>query len=485
MEVTLHDTAYENLLALSISGNHYDDCHLLIALVGGYFWSIWSVWCKEFGEDTYERWHEDCPSNSRIPPVIPENEVRKAQLAVATEKRPSIVENIAATKAVSRESKSLLSPGRPSPVIKHGSSESIHLSSKVHQNSKHDMNHIRVSFWDYVWASFFVAPNAILLWVSGILLLLVRQALHRCGLLSPKSHDPSHVVGKLLLESMEVLQFTCQREEQGEIIATFCWTNFPMLDKNGFYKVADLFSVDVNLNTTTMTKAKLDDNYLTPKEAMILIWFHTISAGHVKLHAYANWGINNSICDRFVRRMSVVTVVYNYYGYTAFKKLTALWKYCGLCRHDFCNITEVFNHGLEAGVGSHHKLRRLMKYSRLVDFLMKARKGFMKAFDRYRESLHGIDGEAMFIGTILHSLDHTLAERNLEDPLWLDTESEEYGVMAELGRFVRVGFVEDLPGLLFHIRYKDSPHPFYQEVYRYAAGIDQDLAGHMDACIVK
>merc|ERR1712137_188765 len=87
----------------------------------------------------------------------------------------------------------------------------------------------------------------------------------------------------------------------------------------------------------------------------------------------------------------------------------------------------------------HHKLRRLMKYSMLVDFLMKTRKGFVRAFNRHRESLHGIDGEAMFIGTILHSLDHTLAERNLEDPLWLDTESEEYGVMAELGRFSQGG----------------------------------------------
>ena len=31
----------------------------------------------------------------------------------------------------------------------------------------------------------------------------------------------------------------------------------------------------------------------------------------------------------------------------------------------------------------------------------------------------------MFVGTILHSLDHTLMGWNLEDPLWLDVESDE------------------------------------------------------------
>merc|ERR1712038_1269854 len=45
----------------------------------------------------------------------------------------------------------------------------------------------------------------------------------------------------------------------------------------------------------------------------------------------------------------------------------------------------------------------------------------------------GVNGEAIFVGTILHSLDHTLMDWNLEDPLWLDVNDPEFHHMAELG----------------------------------------------------
>ena len=48
----------------------------------------------------------------------------------------------------------------------------------------------------------------------------------------------------------------------------------------------------------------------------------------------------------------------------------------------------------------------------------------------------------------------------MADPLWLDTTDPKYGLMAELGQVVRVGFIPDIPGLYFYKRYKDSGHPF-------------------------
>ena len=91
----------------------------------------------------------------------------------------------------------------------------------------------------------------------------------------------------------------------------------------------------------------------------------------------------------------------------------------------------------------------------------------------------------MFIGTILHSLDHTLMSWNLLDPLWLDVNDPKFGVCAEVGRFVRVGFVDDLPFIAFAKRYKDAPHPFYRAVYKQAASINKRLADNVDTCIVK
>ena len=72
-------------------------------------------------------------------------------------------------------------------------------------------------------------------------------------------------------------------------------------------------------------------------------------------------------------------------------------------------------------------------------------------------------------------------------PLWLDVDDPNFGRMAEIGRIVKVGFVEDVPFLYFHKRFKGSKHPFYDDaVYRKAARIDKKLvADNMDTCIIK
>ena len=462
---------------------------LCFVLFGVVFHTLSScyTWCNEFGNGVkYERWHEKCPSNSQRPAERPEKEEKNAIRTAVSKRRPSITDKITTNPTFARESPQLLRRGRASPVIlPSGPSGPVHLSPKVHRNSAHDMDHIRIKFLDYLWVSFFVGPNAVLLWVTGILRLMVRQVLHRRGWLSPKPCDPRRVVGRLILESMEVMHFTGEWEEDGDTIATFCWPDFPILQENGSIKIMELLTVDINLTTKLMVRAKIDQKLLTPRETITLIYFHSSFVDHVKLHAYANWGVNDNIPNKFVRRMSAITVVYNYYGYTVFKRLAAFWYFCGLCKHNYCDIPKVINHGLKEGTVQHSKLRKFLQHSQIVNFVMKVRNGFMNTFRKYRDELHGIDGEAMFIGTILHSLDHTLLEWNLEDALWLDTESREYGAMAEICRFARVGFVPDIPALLFSTRYKDAPHPFYQEVYKHASRVDQRLADHMDACIVK
>ena len=85
----------------------------------------------------------------------------------------------------------------------------------------------------------------------------------------------------------------------------------------------------------------------------------------------------------------------------------------------------------------------------------------------------------MFGGTVLHSLDHTLMDWKLKDPLWLDVDDPRFRVMAELGRVVKVGFVSDVPGLYlyFHKRFEGSGgHPFHEAVNRKAAKINKKLA---------
>ena len=184
-----------------------------------------------------------------------------------------------------------------------------------------------------------------------------------------------------------------------------------------------------------------------------------------------------------------MTTIYNYFGYTCFHGYMEEWERQGLLSVGWdANhaLRLCFNHGVDQGVWQHSNVDELMKYSTLVNFVVKTRGIFFCEFRKHKHLFpKNVNDEAMFIGTILHSLDHTLMEWNLEDPLWLDVNDPVYGKMAELGRIVRVGFVPDVPGLYFHKRFKGSGHPFYDAVYEKAAKVNRKFADNMDTCIIK
>lgn len=212
---------------------------------------------------------------------------------------------------------------------------------------------------------------------------------------------------------------------------------------------------------------------------------------HVKMHALANWGVNvdDDQFDKnpFVARNSLVTVMYNYFGYVAFGRFFDTWKKMGIMHQDwdFDALRTCFDLGVKDNIWHHPNISELARYSRFVNFIVRVREIFHKEFNRHRRCFaDNVHVEALFVGTVLHSLDHTIMDRNLEDPLWLHTHGD-FGMMAELGRIVKVGFVGDVPGIYFHKRFKGAHHPFYDSVYRQAALIDTDFADHMDTCIIK
>ena len=122
------------------------------------------------------------------------------------------------------------------------------------------------------------------------------------------------------------------------------------------------------------------------------------------------------------------------------------------------------------------QIEDLTKYSRFVKFVIKVRSIFLFEFQKHKEDFPGIYGEAMFVGTVLHSLDHTLMEWNLKDALFLNTSDNKFGKMAEISQIVKIGFVSDIDGLYFHKRFKGSSHSFYKSVYEKAAKIDKVFA---------
>lgn len=84
-----------------------------------------------------------------------------------------------------------------------------------------------------------------------------------------------------------------------------------------------------------------------------------------------------------------------------------------------------------------------------------------------------------------YSLPMLFSLKHYTDPLWLDVDDEKFGLMAQMGRVVKVGFIKDLPLLMFHKRFKGAKHPFYAGFYDKAARIDKKYADMMDTCIVK
>ena len=238
-----------------------------------------------------------------------------------------------------------------------------------------------------------------------------------------------------------------------------------------------------------MVHANLDNVTLTASQALTLCWFNVIATNHVKIHSLANWGVNVDICqdNLFLYRNSLATVVFNHYGYQSFTNYFYIYKKFGLLDKNWNAeaMKVVFDHGINENIQAHPDIGDLYKHSRLVKFIVLVRPMFLKKFSKLKNHFPGIDAEALFAGTILHSLDHIMAERCLEDPLWLDVEDEKFGMMAQVGRIVRAAFVSDLQGIYFNKGYKDSVHPFYRSVYEGAYKVDAELADHMDTCIIK
>merc|ERR1712110_1262525 len=360
--------------------------------------------------------------------------------------------------------------------------------------TKLNMDHQRVGFHDYLWAFYFVVPNAVLLWITGVFWLKVREifyrvVLRRLGVRDPASCvDSSKLIGKLLLEGTQLVQFVGKFRKDNKEVAKFVWTDFPMLDGNGNFKTAKLLTVEIDLEGRCFEKGTLDGEPLAPRDALILVWFHVIFANHVKIHAYANWAANaqDHSFDAFQHRMAVTTIMYNYFGSTVFPRICEHWKKWGVSS-DFHNIIDVIEKGVSNGVPNHAGIMELVPYSKVVRFMIPVRRHFHNTFEEHKTEFPGIDAESLFIGTIMHSLDHTLMGWNLTDPLYLDTErcDPRFRVMAELGRFVRAGFVEDLPFLMFNKNYSNAPTKFHKRIYSYAAKVDKRLADHMDCCIIK
>ena len=100
---------------------------------------------------------------------------------------------------------------------------------------------------------------------------------------------------------------------------------------------------------------------------------------HIAIHAYANWGQNNHISDPFIRRMSKITVLYNFNGGTSFADNCTLFKALGIFSYDFGPLHKqvIQMVAQQKTIKDHKHIIRLKHYSNIVKFIIDLRLKWM------------------------------------------------------------------------------------------------------------
>ncbi|GFH47167.1 hypothetical protein CTEN210_03642 [Chaetoceros tenuissimus] len=431
------------------------DVGLVIAFVltGSFVYSNYVTWEENFGVSRLPRTANGCPSNGAPPKLRSSEEFKHITIDRASKHQETFAGIEEYVPDEVKEGK--ISYDRSDDKEASESARLIDSEGVTYGNAEDEetrspclnMDHQYLSFGQYMWSQLAVGPNALALWLGGVAKLVYRDFLYRRGRLTPKKLDADDLAAKLVLESAISIHYQGKKtDENGDLIATFAFPDFPMVMKDGSFHVADLFQVNVDLNKKKMVSSFLDDKELNASETSILLFYYTISAFHVKLHSYANWGLNLGAEQKKKNpipfRSAMVTVIYNYFGYTSFATFFPFWKMIGVLSKNFEEgwIGSI-NHGVGWNSTCHPDIYDLMPYSEFINFFCKLKPFFMNEFSKVKDKYFpNCYGDALFYGSIMHSVDHCRMDWNIEDPLWLDADHPEFGLMAEIGRIVKVGF---------------------------------------------
>jgi hypothetical protein len=148
--------------------------------------------------------------------------------------------------------------------------------------------------------------------------------------------------------------------------------------------------------------------------------------------------------------------------------------------HDVTRLTCHMNHNVPA----HANIAAFARHSPFVTFLARVRGFFLTQFERHVADFPGIDGEALFIGTVMHSIDHRQAPYLVDTRHFVPNDGE-YDADHEWAAITLACFVDRPPLRCFECRLSHAPNAFFNQVYAYAAKVDARLASYMEACIAS
>jgi len=239
----------------------------------------------------------------------------------------------------------------------------------------------------------------------------------------------------------------------------------------------------IDIRNRKILEATFSNKNLELGDALSLAFLNGATHTHPVIHSYANWGINPNSNNEFLRKMAISTIKFNNLGVNAVPWFLGMLNRLGVLKYITCDVGRIVTHQGPHTVPPHAHLRHLTEDVESVDFIVKVRKFFLEEFVKHQDDFPGIDGEALFIGTVLHSLDHTQTSHSLDISDFRG--SDEFLASRELATVILSCFTDEHPFTLFERRFSHAPHEFYRSVYQFAATLNTRLADGLECTIAK
>lgn len=384
-----------------------------------------------------------------------------------------------------------------------------------------DFDHVQLYLLDFLWCRLFVAlPFGLgVVWTiltfrkfrAQFTRVYLTRWLEKHGLIKPLDlPSPGDTFAKMMLNTSlaTYYQGPLEHKEDGSVVGrwviekAFIPTRGGKNEYGRFEAEIDVangkflwatYTPEVGPDGAAVSEAAIE---MSAADALVMVMGELFVHIHPQMHAWANFGVSTYSSNAFVARMSKITVMYNHMGnkgapayYEFFYKLGLTEFVNYQCFH---GEKRHYEHGeqrkgfvarVQQHQDSHSQIYDLMKHSEFVKFIVQVRSKFFREFRKYEETdFKGIHPEGLFLATVMHSLDHE--QIFINDVHELRCTNKRFEGLEELmvfGHQVADGF-HHFP---FAYQFRDAPHPFYQDIYKYAFKLNPEWADMMDACIIR
>jgi len=261
-------------------------------------------------------------------------------------------------------------------------------------------------------------------------------------------------------------------------------------DTKGQVKVYPGLSIKLDLANKRVISSELRDidsritNITNQDLFNILVWL-LLTRVHHKIHAGSVWNLDYE-SESIVRRIqSATTVFYNNLGWNNPAFMSGL---CGNSALDVINVEnalgEAFLTNMFSKLSYHQEIRKLRKYSDMVNFLVCIRNDLKTPCVFSNNGKSKDQGEGVFLSA-MHAIDHHALNKVVPTDACFGNHWKWKG-MADHNRAVFIMQTDDNPLVVYPHKY-NSPWATARQkhIYKMAYRINPELADELETCVIR